>query len=413
MTASSAYLLTFIAIILLSYSAETAVDILRIRLSGKPVPKELVGHFDDKQHSAYTRYRKRKSLFSIIQNTFFTALILIFLSTGFFNIADSFARSFGLNEIFTGIVFFSLLFFASSALKIPFSYYFTFNIENEFGFNRTSRRTFYIDIFKSFILYSLIGVPLFFLILWFFYSFGSYAWLLAWGAVSVFFVIFSEISPVLIFPLFNKFSPLEDGELKKKIHHYAEKENFRIKGVYQMDGSKRTSKPNAFFTGFGKTKRIVLYDTLMEKLSSDEITGIVAHEMGHYKKKHILKNIILMILQSGFIFFLLSFFISNQDIVKALKIEIFSLYAGMAAFAFLFTPISFLLSIGVNFFSRKTEHEADRFAVKSTGLKKEFAEALKKIYVTSFGDMNPHSFDVLLNYSHPPVIKRLKALDKI
>ncbi|MBN2363627.1 M48 family metallopeptidase [candidate division WOR-3 bacterium] len=410
MNAVSLFLSAFIFIILLSYLIELIVDLLRIRKSKEPVPDLFQGFFDEESHQKYIRYNRKNSVFSIFENTVSTIVFLVFLISGGFNYIDIFARSFGLNEIFTGVVFFFTLFFLSSAINLPFSYYSKFRIENEFGFNRTTHKTFFLDIIKGLSLTVLIGAPVSAMLIWFFLSFGSFAWVLAWSALSVFQVIMAEVAPVLIMPLFNKFRPINDGELKDKITDYAKNENFKIKGIFQMDGSRRTTKPNAYFTGIGKSIRIVLFDTLIEKLTPNETVGVLAHEAGHFRKKHVYKTIAVTILASGLMLFLLSVFVKNSALTKAFKIETFSIYAGMASFAVLYQPVSFIFNIAGNFLSRKFEFEADRYAVTTTENKKDFAEALKKIYVTSFGDLNPHPFDVLINYSHPPVISRLRAL---
>jgi STE24 endopeptidase len=218
------------------------------------------------------------------------------------------------------------------------------------------------------------------------------------------------IAPILIMPLFNKYTPLEDGELKDKISMYAKKEGFKMKGVFKMDGSKRSTKSNAFFTGFGSSKRIVLFDTLIEKHSVDELLSIIAHEMGHYKLKHIVKSIIASFFELGLTLLVLSIFMKNRDLFEAFKMEHISVYASLLFFGFIYSPVSELLSIISNYFSRKHEYEADKYSVDSLGLKEPFIAALKKLSVDNLSNLTPHSLKVFLEYSHPPVLKRLEAI---
>ncbi|MBN1150295.1 M48 family metallopeptidase [candidate division WOR-3 bacterium] len=406
------YLLMFLFIIIAGCVLELTVDFLRIRSSKKQIPDEFKGYFDEEKQQKYREYKKKTSIFSIFSNTVSTFAILAVIIFGGLNFVDIFARNFKLNEVFTGVIFFFSLFLISSVFNIPFSYYSQFKIENDYGFNKTTRKTFILDLLKGLLLSIVIGIPVTGLVLFCFIKIGNLSWLIAWGAVTLILFALNWVFPVVISPLFNKFTPVENEELEKIIFDYAKKFNFSYSGVYKMDGSKRTTKPNAYFAGFGKTKRIVLYDTLLEKLDNEEILTVLGHEMGHYKKKHILSNMLLMSGQSFLMFFLLYLFIRNPYTVSALGLENFSIYGAMTAFAIVYMPLSLILSVLMNFLSRKFEYQADRFAVESTGKSDIFIEALKKIHISSFGNLTPHFFDVLINYNHPPVIKRIEAVMK-
>jgi STE24 endopeptidase len=310
----------------------------------------------------------------------------------------------------TGLLFVGILVFASQLLGLPFSVYDTFVIEERYGFNKTTPKTFLLDRVKGLILTAVIGGAVFSAVLWFFDTAGGFAWLYCWIAVFVFQVILLFAAPYIIMPLFNKFEPLEDGELKDAIERYARGQNFKLKGVFTMDGSKRSSKSNAFFTGFGKSRRIVLFDTLIEKHTVAELVSIVAHEMGHYKKKHIPLAIARSALKTGLMFYLLSLFIENRRLFDAFQMEEVSIYASLLFFGFLYAPVSLLLSLGENALSRKHEYQADSYAVDTAGDGESMITALKKLSVDNLSNLTPHPLTVFLSYGHPPVLQRIRAI---
>ncbi len=270
-----------------------------------------------------------------------------------------------------------------------------------------------LDIIKSFILMVLIGTPVLMAILWFFETTGRLAPLYVWIFVVVFQIIMMFLAPILIMPIFNKYVPLEDGELKDKISEYAKKEGFKMKGVFKMDGSKRSSKSNAFFTGFGSSRRIVLFDTLIEKHTTDELLAIIAHEMGHYKLKHILKSMLSSFFDLALTLFVLSLFLKNKELFEAFKMEHISIYGSLLFFGFIYSPISQLISILSNYYSRKHEYEADKYSVETTKLGNAFIDGLKKLSVDNLSNLTPHKLKVFIEYSHPPVLERIKAIRKI
>ncbi len=270
-----------------------------------------------------------------------------------------------------------------------------------------------MDMLKGLVLGIILGSPLLGAILWFFENGGTYAWLYCWVGVVVFGILLQFLAPILIMPLFNKFTALEDGPLKEKILAYAKQENFALKGIFTMDGSKRSAKLNAFFTGFGKFRKIVFFDTLLEKLEDDEIVAVLAHEMGHFKKKHILKMMASSVLQTGLMFFLLSLFIENRGLFSAFGMENLSVYASLVFFAFLYSPLSTLLSVFANYLSRIHEFEADLYAAKTTGKPEMLAQSLKKLSRENLSNLTPHPLMVAFSYSHPPVLARIQSLNRI
>ena len=274
-------------------------------------------------------------------------------------------------------------------------------------------RTFFSDLVKSFALFLIIGLPLLVVILWFFESTGSLSWLYCWGIVTAFQLIMMFLAPTLIMPLFNKFEPVEEGELKTAIEGYAKKQNFSLAGLFRMDGSKRSSKANAFFTGFGKFRRIVLFDTLIDNYTVSELVGILAHEMGHFKKKHILKMIASSLVQSFVMFYVLHLFLNNRLLFDAFGMTHVSVYGSLLFFGFLYSPLSQLISVLGNWSSRKHEFEADRYAIETTHDKESFISALKKLSVDTLSNLTPHPLKVCLEYSHPPVIQRINAIRDI
>ena len=337
------------------------------------------------------------------------ALLLTFWFAGGFQWLDAIVRSWELGAIWTGLAYIGLLLLARQVVTLPFSVYSTFVIEERFGFNKTTPKTFVVDMLKGLGLGIALGGPLLAGILAFFTFIDQYAWLYAWGAVTAFTLFIQFVAPTWIMPIFNDFEPLGEGDLRQKIRDYANKVNFALEGVYVMDGSKRSSKSNAFFTGFGKNKRIALYDTLIENHTEDELVAVLAHEIGHYKKKHIIKNMAISIVQTGIMFFLLSIFLSSQGLYDAFFMEQASVYVGLIFFGMLYAPIDMIVSIFMQALSRKYEFEADEFA-STTYRKEPMIEALKKLSKDNLSNLTPHPFYVFLNYSHPPVLERINTI---
>ncbi len=406
------YLIFILAVILTSYFLEALVSYLNLRSLDPVLPGEFNDVFDKEKYAQSQEYTRVTTRFSLVESTIMTILTILFILLGGFNWIDTVARSFDFESIITGLVFTGILVLLSGIIGLPFSVYSTFVIEERFGFNTTSAKTFMLDIVKAILLGIAIGGPILAFVLWFFETGGSLAWLYCWLAVLFFIIVIQFLAPVIIMPLFNKFIPLEEGDLKHSITDYANQQVFKMKGIYTMDGSKRSTKLNAFFTGFGRFRRIVFFDTLIEKLSTHEIVAVLAHEMGHYKKKHIFKMMGASILQMGIMFYILSFFLNNKGLFDAFGMEHLSIYASLIFFGFLYSPISMLLGIISNYFSRKHEYEADSYAVVSTGRPNDMVRGLKKLSVTNLSNLTPHPLHVFLNYSHPPVLERIQAIQK-
>lgn len=383
---------------------------LNVRHAATQLPDEFKGYYDAEKYKTSQNYLKENTSFSLVSDGIFLAITVTFMLSGGFNVVDRFARSFGLGYTGTGLIFTGILLLAAGIIKIPFSAHRTFVIEQKYGFNKTSPKTFILDILKGCLLSAIIGGLAFSVILWFFNTAGTFAWLYSWGAMTVLQLFFEFIAPVVIMPLFNKFVPLEDGELKNTLESYAKSQEFKMKGLFKMDASKRSTKSNAFFTGFGRFRRIVLFDTLIKKHTIEELVSVLAHEMGHYKKKHILKFTIASILITGIMFFILSLFINNTALFGAFKMESVSLYASIVFFGFLFTPINMIISVINNVFSRKYEYESDAYSVTTFNKPHAMIAALKKLSVDNLSNLTPHPLKVFIDYSHPPVLARIEAI---
>ena len=404
------YLILILVIIIGDYLLDCVVETLNLRHLSTDLPQEFEGFYDAEKYTKAQRYLIENTRFGIIVNSMTTPLTILFILIGGFNFVDQYARGFTGHPLLAGLIFAGILMLGSQLLSLPFSIYSTFVIEEKYGFNRTTPKTFVLDILKSWLLTLLIGGSIFSLILWLFGKTGSFAWVYCWLVVVVFQLVLTFLAPVIILPLFNKFYPLEDGELKSAIEDYARSQGFKLKGVFKMDASKRSTKSNAFFTGFGKYRRIVLFDTLIQKHTVSELVSILAHEMGHYKKKHILKSIIISIVTTGLMFFILSLFINNKGLFSAFKMEMTSIYASLFFFAFLYTPLNMALSVFSKILSRKHEYEADTYAALTYKKPESMITALKKLTVDNLSNLTPHPLKVFLSYSHPPVLERIHAL---
>ena len=409
----NSWLLAILLIITFNYFLELSVSLLNISALKSTLPKEFVNVYNEQEYKKSQQYTKTTTFFSLVENSFSTILTILFLIFGGFNYVDVLARSIGYDQLVTGLLFVGGLGLLSFISNLPFSIYSTFVIEERFGFNRTSPATFILDILKGGLLALVLGAPLLALILWFFMNTGGYGWLYCWVGVIVFSIVMQFLAPVLIMPLFNKFTPLEQGTLRDKILKYADQENFNLQGIFTMDGSKRSSKVNAFFTGFGKFRKIVFYDTLLTKLNEDEIVAVLAHEMGHFKLKHIIKMILVSIIQTGIMFYLLSFFLGNSQLSEAFRMTETSIYSSLVFFGFLYSPINLFISIAFNRFSRKNEFEADYYAAHSTGTAELLITGLKKLCQANLSNLTPHPVMVFLHYSHPPVLTRIQKLKKL
>ena len=315
------------------------------------------------------------------------------------------------NSFIESGIFFLILFTLNLIISIPFSFYNTFVIEENFGFNKTSKSTFFFDIIKSSMLSILIGGFLLFLALYLFDSLNDGFWLYLWIGLSLLMVFINMFYADLIVPIFNKLTPLENGELRKKIENYSKQVGYLLKNIYVIDGSKRSTKANAFFSGLGPRKTIALYDTLIEKHSENELVAVLAHEVGHFKKKHVFSGLLMSVIQIGVMTFFFELCLKLPEISQALGGSSVSFHLGLIGFTIIFSPISMMSGILMNYISRKNEFEADSYA-KETYNGDDLSLALKKLSVDSLSNIYPHPLYVFFHYSHPPLIKRLRALNK-
>ena len=385
-------------------------DYLNLTRLQEDLPEAFEGVYDPERYRKSQEYLKVNTHFGWMIAAFDLIVILVFWFGRGFPLLDEWVRSFGYGSILCGLMYIVLLVVFKALLSLPFSIYHTFVIEERFGFNQTTWTTYFLDLLKGLGLAILLGAPLLTGILAFFEYAGTNAWWYCWIAVTVYMLGVQFIAPTWIMPLFNKFSPLADGELKSAILSYAGSIKFPIQNVYVMDGSKRSSKSNAFFTGFGKHRRIVLFDTLIKRHTTGELVAVLAHEMGHYKKKHIIQSLFFGILQMGFMLYLLSIFISYQGLFDAFYMSRTSVYAGLIFFAMLYSPLDFFIGLFMQMRSRRNETAADRFAVETTRDPQSMVDALKKLSVHNLSNLLPHPFYVFLNYSHPPVLQRINAI---
>ena len=376
------------------------------------LPQEFKDVFDQEKYSKSLEYTHVTTKFGAVQSSFDLIIFLLFWIVGGFGWLSNIIIDLGHGPVTSGLLFFSTLFIAAGLMNLPFEIYDTFKIEAKFDFNKTTRSTFIGDKIKGLFLGALIGLPVLGLIIWLFESFEN-AWLWGWIFLSGFSLLMAYLAPAVILPLFNKFEPLEEGELKSAINDMAETCKFPLTELSVMDGSKRSSKSNAFFTGFGKNKKIALYDTLIANHSTSELVAVLAHEIGHFKKKHIMQTLFLGIAQTGILFFVLGFFIRSEPLSSAFGVNEPSVYCSLLFFTLLFKPISKILSVLMNILSRKNEFEADAYAADVTGNADSLITALKKLSADNLSNLTPHPFYVFMHYSHPPVSLRIKELRKV
>jgi STE24 endopeptidase len=404
------YGIVILSALLFEYALNLAAEALNLARLEEDLPEEMSGVYNAEIYRKSQEYTRVTTRFGIVTSTFGLAVTLTFWFAAGFNTLDQWVRNWGFGPVPTGLAYIGLLLLFRALFSLPFSVYATFVIEERFGFNRTTPLTFLADRTKGLLLSILLGGPLLALLLLFFEYAGPHAWLYAWLLGTLYILFIQFVAPTWIMPLFNKFEPLGAGELRERIFAYAGSVDFPIENVFVMDGSRRSSKSNAFFTGFGRHKRIALFDTLIAKHTVPELVAVLAHEIGHYKKKHIAQGIVLSIFHMGLMFFLLSFFLKNPGLYEAFYMETQSVYAGLLFFGLLFTPVEFILSIFFQLLSRHNEYEADRFSAATIDRPEAMAEALKKLSAHNLSNLTPHPFYVFLNYSHPPVLERIRAI---
>ncbi len=396
---------------MVNYLWEQMLDYLNLRNQKEHPPSELQDICDQETYQKTLSYHRAKSRFGVVSSTAGFVVMLILLVTGAFGELDQWLRQFIDQEIWLALAFFGTLFLLADLLSIPLQWYNTFVLEEKFGFNKTTIGTFWSDKLKGYLLTLVLGAPLIFLLLWLIQRLGAGFWIYFLVAISIFSLLINLFYTSLILPLFNKLTPLPDGELKQAIEGYSQKVSFPLSNIFIIDGSKRSGKSNAFFSGLGKKKKIVLYDTLVDNHSIEELVSILAHEVGHYKKKHVVINYLLSIVQSALMLFLLSIMISNEQLSLALGGRVLSIHLNLLAFGMLYTPVSKLLGLFLNILSRKNEYQADDFAA-NTSSKAALVKALKKLSLDNLSNLWPHRWFVFFHYSHPPLVQRLRAINQ-
>ncbi len=408
--ASNTILLIIIGILLFGYVLERILNYLNGLKWSDKLPPELEGIYDPEQYKKSMAYQRDNRRFSAVTESINLVIILIMLMLGGFALVDGWARSLTDHPVLIGLIFFGLLGFAMDIIGTPFSIYDTFVIEEKYGFNKTTPKTFILDKIKGWLLGLIIGGGLLALFIWFYQVTGKFFWIYAWILFTLFTLFMLLFHSTLIVPLFNKQTPLEEGELKKGIHAFCEKAGFKLDKVFVIDSSRRSTKANAYFSGLGAKKRIVLFDTLINDLGQEEIIAVLAHEIGHYKKKHTLAGMVISAIQTGLTLYILSLFIGNPALSEALGSDVPGFHLGLIAFAMLYSPISLLLGLGINKLSRRNEFQADRFA-GDHGTANALSSALKKLSVKNLSNLTPHPIYVFFHYSHPPLLERLERLE--
>jgi STE24 endopeptidase len=401
----------------LLWKLEFAATLLNLRAFPSKVPDELADLMDEEKLGRARQYLVANARLNILQSVCTLTLLMVFWFAGGFGWLDTLARALASGEVAAGLVFLSAIFLGQSLLSLPFSIYDTFVIENRFGFNRITPATFIMDRVKGLLLAAVIGLPLAAAVLWIFGN-VSHAWLWAWIVLTVFQLLLTWLAPSLIMPLFNKFTPMPEGELKERIEALGTRCEFPLDGVFVMDGSKRSTKANAFFTGLGKRKKIALFDTLMEKSSTPELLGVLAHEIGHFRKGHIKQRLAAGIVQSAAVFFLLGLATDpdgrfSRLLFDAFGVERISPHVGLVLFFILLEPAGKALGVLFNAWSRRHEFEADAYAAEMTGDPSPLASALRKMTADHLSHPSPAPLRVWLDYSHPPLLERLRALDRL
>ena len=396
----------------LDFVLERVLESLNSKHMSPVLPDSLKGIYDEKEYSRFQSYKRENGRLDSWSSGVGFVVMIVFLVAGGFGWYNSWVVSLTDSVVWQTILFVVGLSVVSSVLDIPFDYYATFRIEEKYGFNKTTRRVYWLDTVKELVLSLVLGGVLLALVVWFYTWAGTYFWLYAWGAVTLFSVFMAMFYSQLIVPLFNKQTPLQEGSLRDKIQAFAGKVGFKLDNIYVIDGSKRSTKANAYFTGLGPKKRVVLYDTLIDELTEEEIVAVLAHEVGHYKKRHTLRSMAVSVIQMGVLFWLFSLCVNNTALSEALGGDRAYFQLGLIAFAILYSPVNLILGVGMNVWSRSNEYEADAFAARY--YKGDYlVSGLKKISVKSLSNLTPHPLYEYIYYSHPSLLKRIDAIKRI
>ena len=410
----SSEIIFFIIVVFLclDFVLERVLESMNSKHMSPVLPDSLKGIYEEKEYSRFQSYKRENGRLDSWSSGVGFVVMIVFLVAGGFGWYNSWVVSLTDSVVWQTILFVVGLSVVSSVLDIPFDYYATFRIEEKYGFNKTTRRVYWLDTVKELFLSLVLGGVLLALVVWFYTWAGTYFWLYAWGAVTLFSVFMAMFYSQLIVPLFNKQTPLQEGSLRDKIQAFAGKVGFKLDNIYVIDGSKRSTKANAYFTGLGPKKRVVLYDTLIDELTEEEIVAVLAHEVGHYKKRHTLRSMVVSVIQMGVLFWLFSLCVNNVALSEALGGDRAYFQMGLIAFAILYSPVNLILGVGMNVWSRNNEYEADAFAARYYE-GDYLVSGLKKISVKSLSNLTPHPLYEYIYYSHPSLLKRIDAVKRI
>ncbi|MCX8237999.1 MAG: M48 family metallopeptidase [Akkermansiaceae bacterium] len=412
-------ILLIVALVLL-WKLDYISTLLTLKNLKPELPEEFRGVWDDEKYRKAQAYEKAQAQFGVISSIASLTVLFVFWFMGGFGWVDGLVNSWGVGPTATGLCFIGIIYLGSWVASLPFDLYHTFVLEERFGFNKTTPATYIADQIKSHLLTALLGGGIVALILWIFQSVPN-AWIWAWLSFTVISLALTYLAPSFLLPIFNKFTPLENDELNQAIQNMAKKCEFPLTEISVMDGSKRSSKSNAFFTGFGKRKKIALFDTLIESQTTDELVGVLAHEIGHFKRKHIVQRLVISIVQTAIIFFLLGIATDPESSFGSSLFAAFgipagskaAIAAGLVLFMIVFKPVSRILSVVMNILSRKHEFEADEYAAVNQGTPDHLISALKKLSANNLSNLTPHPLEVFLDHSHPPVLVRIRALKQL
>lgn len=404
--------IAIIAILFFDFGLERTLAFLNIKESVKPLPALLSDIYDPEKYAKQQDYFRTNSRFGMLTSSFSFLVTLIMFACGGFAWLDGLVQQYVQHPIGTPIIFFGILFIANDIIGIPFDWYDTFVIEERFGFNKVTPKLFILDKLKGYAMTIVLGGGILFAIIWIYTLTPTYFWLLAWGVITAFSLFMTMFYSQIIVPLFNKQTPLGEGELRTEIEKFATKTGFNLDNIFVIDGSKRSTKANAYFSGLGAKKRIVLYDTLMDKMTTQEIVAVLAHEVGHYKHKHTLINFLISMPTTLLLFFVFGLILQSDALSQALGGTTASFHLNALAFSILYSPFSMVLDIFTNVLSRKFEYQADAFANKH-GYGAELQSGLKKLTATSLGNLMPHPLYVFFHYSHPTLYQRLSKINSI
>ncbi|MBT4250644.1 M48 family metallopeptidase [bacterium] len=404
------YYYIIISTIVFEYVISSVSSFLDLGNINPDIPDHFKKAYDKKKYAKSQEYLKTKTKFSLVSSTFSIVLIFLVIHLGIFGVLNDFVNLQTDHFILQGLFFIAIIYIFQDIISLPFSLYSTFVIEEKFGFNKTTFGLFISDKIKGYAIFIVIGSIIITPILYLFHEYENFGWLIAWSLLTLFMIAIQPLFIHVISPMFNKFTPLEDGELRTAIEKYTTQVDFPLARIDIMDGSKRSAHSNAYFSGFGKSRRIAIFDTLVEKHTNDEIVSVVAHEVGHYKLKHIIHGTIIGIIETGIMLFVFNFVMNDYALFRVFGVDNLSVHAGLIFFSMLYAPVTMITSVISNAISRKNEFEADNYSLQTTKNKEALTSMLVGLAANNLSHLTPHPFKVFLSYSHPPTIDRIKAI---